>query len=125
MATVCVDLEAKTHLKGEVVPIAVEVLSNDETEFLIRDDGGVRTFCEVKASSGELIEKITPRVQIVAENHKQLYVAWDTSKYEPGYYIVRFWISINISGASDNQGYFLEDYRLVSPDLNRYIKSDA
>ena len=121
MATVCVDPDCKTYLRGEVIPVSVEVLSNSESEF--RVVGSERTYCEVRTSSGEIVTTLSPRIQEVEEYHKQLFCSWDTNGLEAGYYNLRFWISINISDAQVG-GEYVEDYRLASTQLKRYIKAE-
>lgn len=123
MATVCVDPNCKTYLKGEVIPVAVDVKSTSESAFEIVPLT-TRTYCEIKTSSGEFVTKLFPRLQSVTDYHKQLFCSWDTTSIEAGYYILRYWVSINISGARDGNNDLVEDYRLASESLNRYIKVD-
>ena len=122
MAAVCIDPNCKTHFRGEVVPVVVEVTSDTGSSFSVIDD--TRTYCEVKTTSGESIIKLPTTVKVISDTKKQLFCSWNTDGYELGYYILRFWISINISEARDTDNKLIEDYRLSSSELNRYIKGE-
>jgi hypothetical protein len=123
MATVCIDPNCKPHMRGEVVPVVVEVTSETDTIFQIIDNP-LRTFCEIKTASGESVISLPVSIKVISNTKKQVFSSWDTSKLDVGYYILRFWISINIFGIVDDEDNLIEDYRLASPEIKRYIKAD-
>jgi len=123
MAT-CIDPNCTTHLRGEIVPVAVEIKCNEESTFTVVPEAK-KTYCEVRSSSGEVITRLIPRVEIVSDTDKKLYCSWDTSALEVGYYILRFWIGISLTGAVNESGEMFQDYRLSSDELKRYIKSEG
>jgi len=120
---VCVDPNCKPHMKGEVVPIIVEVNSETEARFEVIDNIK-RTYCEVKTTSGEPVSIQPVKIQVLTDIKKQVYCSWDTSKLDVGYYILRFWIGVNLFGTEDGNGDLIEDFRLASPEIKRYIKAE-
>jgi hypothetical protein len=123
MAIVCIDPNCKPHMKGEVVPVVVEITSETDTIFQIVENE-VRTYCEVKTASGENVISLPVNIKVISNIKKQVFSSWDTSKLDVGYYILRFWIGVNLFGIVDGEGNLIEDYRLASPEIKRYIKAD-
>lgn len=120
---VCIDPNCKPHMRGEVVPVIVEVNSETDTKFDILTNVN-RTYCELRTTGGDLVLTMPVIVQVLTDTKKQIYSSWDTSKLEIGYYLLRFWVGINLFGNTDLEGDLIEDFRIVSPEIKRYIKAD-
>ncbi|AMM44864.1 hypothetical protein SP15_065 [Bacillus phage SP-15] len=109
----------KVHLKGEIVPVMIELTSESNSDFEILPDGAT---CEVRTMAGELIKSHTVRFKSISGNQKQLFFSWDTNPLDIGYYMLRFWVRINLFGTEDTAGNLIEEARIVSSEMKRYIK---
>jgi hypothetical protein len=118
----CVDPNCKSYFRGEILPIFVEVTLASGSDFNVIVDENQRTFCEVRNSAGELLTTLYPSLVEISTSKKQLLCSWNTTGVEVGYYTLIFWISINISGDKDIDDNYIEEYKMTSETLNRYIK---
>lgn len=104
-------LECIPHVRGEIVPIMAEVYSESGIEFTV-----LRSECEVVSTSGNKAETLVVSVEDLEPGKKLLSCSWNTSLVSPGYYLLRFWTDINVSGGD------VLDYRIASPQMQRYVK---
>lgn len=111
----------KPIIKGEIVPLIVEITTETETRFEIIDDI-TKTYCEVRSSSGDIVSILPALIQVRSDTKKDLYSSWDTKSLEAGYYVIKFWVGINLFGVEDGLGNLVVDYRLASEEINRYVK---
>lgn len=109
----------KVHLKGEIVPIMIELTSESNSDFDILPEGAT---CEVRTMAGELLDTHPVRFKSISGEMKQLFFSWDTNVLDVGYYMLRFWVRVNLFGTQDTTGNLLEEARIVSSEMKRYIK---
>ncbi|WJZ23515.1 hypothetical protein LIS04_87 [Listeria phage LIS04] len=109
-----------THFIGEIVPVMIELTSESDTDFEVLPQGAT---CEVRTLEGELLATHQVRAESISGNTKKLFFSWDTTKLDVGYYMLRFWVSINLFGAkAEGSGELVEEARIVSSELKKYLK---
>lgn len=109
----------KVHLKGEIVPVMIELTSESDTDFTILPDGAT---CEVRTMAGELLDTHSVSFKDISGDQKQLFFSWDTNPLDLGYYMLRFWVKISLLGSTNPDGSLIEEARIVSSEMKRYIK---
>lgn len=108
------------HYKGEIVPVMIELTSESETDFEVLPQGAT---CEVRTLHGELLDTHQVRSESISGNTKRLFFSWDTNTLDLGYYMLRFWVKINLFGTKDPVSQNLvEEARIVSSELKKYLK---
>lgn len=116
----------EAYFRGEIRPIIFEIYTESGIPFRLVDNvltlGDDRVCCEVRDENNKLIETITGKVISDEAASKKFVVSWDTSKYEIGYYRLRVWALVNVSGAQDNSGNMVIEGKLCSDEIIRYIK---
>ncbi len=109
-------IECQVHILGEKVPMVAEITSEGGVAFSVtnaflrvRTTGGVQTHPNIPAHA----EKVEPDKWFV-------YASWDTSSYEPGYYLLRFWVEMDMDHHPED-----DDYMMASSELKRYLRDEG
>lgn len=107
-------IDCRVHIKGEVVPMIAEVTADGGVEFNV-----VSAFLRYRPTSGSPTIDVPAHAEMAEPDRALVYAPWDTSAIAPGYYLLRFWVEIDMA---DHPGE--EDYKLASVEIKRYVRDE-
>ncbi len=106
----------QVHIIGEKVPMVAEITSEGGVEFSVTG-----AFLRVRTTGGSIVGSDIPaHAERVEPDKWFVYASWDTGSLSPGYYLLRFWVEMDMDHHPDD-----DDYMMASSELKRYLRIEG